>query len=102
MIEVSPLDRVLVLPLDERGGIRALARGEALVGMGTLEQVRAARRELADLENVMFAVGSRSDIPWQEHWFTLIVDREGGAATEAMMRVLAEGGRILTDVQGLP
>jgi len=97
MIEVSSLDRVLVLSLDEMGGIRALTIAQALVGMGSAEQVRAARREFADLENVMFAVGSRTEIPWQEHWFTLIVDRDGGTPTEAMLRVLADGGRIVTD-----
>ena len=85
-----------MLSLAETGGIRALTNGEALVGVGTAEQVRAARREFADLDNVMFVTGSRDEIPWQAGWFTLIVDAEGGAATEAMRRVLAEGGRIVT------
>ena len=90
------MDRILVLSLAETGGIRALANGEALVGVGSAEQVRAARREFADLENVMFVTGSRHEIPWQARWFTLIVDHEGGAVTDAMRRVLAEGGRIVT------
>lgn len=96
MIEASPTDRVLVLSLDGTSGIRALAQAQALVGIGSSEQVRAARREFADLENVMFAVGSRHEIPWREHWFTLIVDTEGGPVTESIQRALAEGGRIET------
>lgn len=96
MIVAAPTDRVLVLSLAGTSGIRALALSQALVGIGTSEQVRAARREFADLENVMFAVGSRDEIPWREHWFTLIVDTEGGPVTEAMQRALAEGGRIET------
>jgi hypothetical protein len=96
MIEISASDRVLVLSFREPGAVRMLTRGEALVGVGTAEEVRAARREFADLDNVMFVTGSRDEIPWQARWFTLIVDAEGGAATEAMLRVLAEGGRIVT------
>lgn len=96
MIEVFPVDRVLVLLLAETSGIRALAQGHALVGVGTAEQVRAARREFADLNNVMFVTGSRDEIPWRAHWFTLIVDAEGGAVTEAMERMLAAGGRVVT------
>ena len=96
MIEITSTERVLVLALANTAGLRELARGEALVGVGTGEQVRAARREFADLENVMFVTGSREEIPWQEHWFTLIVDAEGGAVTAAMHRALADGGRIVS------
>ena len=96
MIEVSSEERVLVLSLANTSWIRNLARGHTLVGVGTAAQVRAARQEFADLDNVMFVSGSRDEIPWQTQWFTLIVDGDGGAATEAMQRALAEGGRIVT------
>ncbi|HEY3440093.1 MAG TPA: hypothetical protein VGK29_05055 [Paludibaculum sp.] len=96
MIEISSTERVLVLSLANTTGLRELARGAALVGVGTGEYVRAARRELSDLDNVMFVTGSREEIPWQDHWFTLIVDAEGGPVTGAMQRALAEGGRIET------
>lgn len=95
MIEISSTERVLVLSLANIAGLRELARGEALVGLGTGEHVRAARREFSDLDNVMFVTGSREEIPWQEHWFTLIIDAEGGVATAAMERALADGGRIV-------
>lgn len=95
MIGVTSMDRVLVLSLADTSGIRALTSGEALVGVGSAEEIRAARREFADLDNVMFVTGSRDEIPWQTQWFTLIVDAEGGAATEEMLRVLAPGGRIV-------
>jgi hypothetical protein len=102
MIEISSTERVLVLSLANTAGLRDLARGEALVGLGSGEQVRAARRELSDLENVMFVAGSREEIPWQEHWFTLIVDAGGGAVTAAMERALADGGRIVTGSYAAP
>ena len=95
MGRVSETERVLVLSLADTSGIRALASGKALVGVGSAEQVCAARREFADLDNVMFVRGSRDEIPWQTQWFALIVDADGGAATEAMLRVLAPGGRIV-------
>ena len=98
MIDITPTDRVLVMSLENTTEIRALARGQALVGIGTGEQVRAARREFADLDNVIFAVGSRDEIPWRPHWFTLIVDTEAGAVTDAIRRALAENGRIVTEV----
>lgn len=96
MIEVSSTERVLILSLAETSGIRKLAQGEVLVGVGTAEQVRTARREFADLDNVMFVTGSRDEIPWQARWFTLIVDAPGEPPTVAMLQALAEDGRIVT------
>ncbi len=102
MMPVSSEERVLVLSLADTAAVRALAQGQALVGVGTADEVRAARRAFADLENVMFVPGSRDEIPWQPAWFTLIVDPQGGPATEAMLRALAEGGRIVSGSQAAP
>lgn len=96
---MKPTDRVLVTNLDRRELLpvwaAALPEG-ALVGLGTGDQVRAARRECAACENVMFVVGHRADIPWQELWFDLIVDDDPLTATSEMVRVLVPEGRIVT------
>ncbi|MGJ5817405.1 hypothetical protein [Paludibaculum fermentans] len=93
---VTPDDRVLVLCLQDTAPLRDLAKAYALVGMGTAEQVQAARRALADLTNVMFVQGNREEIPWQDRWFTLILVDGDPEPTQAMTRVLAEGGRIVS------
>jgi SAM-dependent methyltransferase len=96
---MNPNDRVLLTSLDRRERLphwaRLLSQG-ALVGLGTEDQVRAARRECAAFDNVMFVVGHRAGIPWQERWFDLIIDADPLAATSEMVRVLVPGGRIVT------
>ncbi len=92
-------DRVLVLGLARCSSARlrqwaaTLTEG-FLVGLGEDSAVRRARRELADLDNVLFTPGGREDIPWKEGFFTLILDAEGGAETAEMRRVVRAGGRI--------
>ena len=92
-------DRVLVLGLEQCSSARlrewaaTLTEG-FLVGLGGDDAVRQARRELADLENVMFTPGSRDGIPWKEVFFTAILDAEGGEETTEMRRVLRGDGRI--------
>jgi len=94
---MNPTDRVVVTSLADlirlRGWAEAVREG-VLVGLGSEEEVRAARREMAAFENVMFVVGSRNDVPWQERWFSVILD--AGEPTAEMLRVLAPGGRIIT------
>ena len=91
--------RVLVLGLAQCPSARlrewaaTLTEG-FLVGVGDHSEVRRARRELADLANVLFTPGGREEIPWKEDFFTLILDAEGGAETAEMRRVLRGGGRI--------
>lgn len=94
MIEAS--DRVLVIGLSRRDELPAWARQcSLLVGIGAENDVYAARRECAHLDNVMFSFGDRDGIPWRAEYFSLIFDTEGEPPTEAMRRVLAPGGRIL-------
>lgn len=94
MIEAS--DRVLVVGLARREELAAWAsRCSLLVGVGGEDDVYAARRECAHLDNVMFAVGGRAGIPWRDQYFSLILDTEGGEPTAQMRRVLAPGGRVI-------
>jgi hypothetical protein len=93
---VTSQDRVLVLSLHDRSDLRTWAQGCLLVGLGADDEVREARREFADLDNVMFVVGGRSEIPWQSHFFSVMVDAHGGEPTAEMLRCLAEDGRIVT------
>lgn len=95
MIEAE--DRVLVIGLAKRDHLAAWAGAASLlVGIGADDDVFEARRDCVRLDNAMFAPGTRDDIPWRDHYFTLILDTEGGEPTPAMQRVLAPGGRILT------
>ena len=92
-------DRVLVVGLAQCSSARLRKWAEVLtegflVGVGEESAVRQARRELADLENVLFTPGGRKEIPWREDFFTLILDVEGGAETAEMRRVMRGGGRI--------
>ncbi|MBI5283409.1 MAG: hypothetical protein HY858_17145 [Candidatus Solibacter usitatus] len=95
-VSVTSEDRVLLTSLRDRTHLPALAAGHLLVGLGTGEEVRAARREMAAHDNVMFIAGHRDDIPWRPAWFTLIVDPGGGEQSSAIERSLAPSGRIVT------
>jgi hypothetical protein len=96
---LHPDDRVLVLQTERHSALRlrewaqALPQG-VLVGIGDQSAIRAARRDLAECENALFASGSRQEIPWQAGFFTVIFDTEGGAETPEMRRVLHPSGRI--------
>jgi len=90
-------DRVLLTSLAGVDGLRDLAlavRAGALVGLGTRDEVFAARKLCADLDHVMFVEGSREEIPWTEAWFDLIFDEQPEAPTREMLRVLKPGGRV--------
>ncbi|MBI4892670.1 MAG: hypothetical protein HY821_18745 [Acidobacteria bacterium] len=95
---MAPDDRVLVTSLEDASSLQrwaALLTSGALVGLGTLDQVRAARRLCASFDNVMFIEGGRQEIPWQEAWFTLILDSKPEDPTPEMARVLAPQGQVL-------
>jgi len=91
-------ERILVLDLTNPGRVAAWAREAYLVvGVGDLEQVRAARRACAELDNVMFVEGTRAEIPWQPGFFDVIVDPGEGETTPAMTMAMALGGRIVRE-----
>lgn len=95
-LPVTAQDRVLILSLKDPALPRRFRAAFAVVGMGSPEEVRAARRACADLANFMFVPGGPEEIPWQERWFTLILSSGDPVPTPAMLRVLAEGGRVVS------
>lgn len=91
-------ERILIILPDADLPIERWAGAcDSVTGVGTLGQVRAARRRFAGVENAMFTPGSRDEIPWAKGRFSLIVDDTGAEPTREMMRVLAAGGRVVRD-----
>jgi hypothetical protein len=92
-------DTVLVLGLDRRDFVVRLAPSvRLLVGVGEEDDVRAARREFAALDNVMFVEGNREEIPWAAAQFSVIIDLSSLKPTAEMLRVLKSGGHIAQSV----
>ncbi len=90
-------DRVLLTSLGCGARLRELAlavREGALVGLGRREEVWEARRLCAEFDHVMFIEGSRSEIPWAEEWFDVIVDGTPETPTPEMLRVLRRDGKV--------
>jgi hypothetical protein len=95
----SEQDRVLFLTAPEDGFLRALAgrlTGGLVVVLGTDEEVSQGRRRYANLDNVMFVAASAEEIPWQDGFFTRVLDPAGlwASSSKAAMeiaRVLALG-----------
>jgi len=73
-------ERVLYLAIPEIAVIRVLSaeleRG-LVVALGTDETVRDARRQCAELDNVMFIVATPDDIPWRSGFFSRVIDPRG-------------------------
>jgi hypothetical protein len=92
-------DRVLFLTLPDANTVRAVAervpRG-LVVGVGEDDVIRAGRRELADLDNVMLipAGGPGDPIPWQDGFFTRVIAPHHREIEPEMLRVTAPGGYI--------
>lgn len=98
MIAPEAGDRVLMLAIADVGELRRIAQAVTrglLVGLGTADEVHAARRALADLDNVMFVIREGTDIPWRDGFFTLIVAPDLEQATGEMRRVAAPGASVL-------
>lgn len=97
--QLRPNDRVLVLQPESYSASRLREWAQALpdgilVGLGELTAIRTVRRELADCENVLFTHGSRTEIPWRDGFFTVIIDGDGDGETPEVRRVLDPSGRI--------
>ena len=99
-LDIRPNDRVLLLSIPEILLVLELAdrleRG-VIVGLGDAEQVRAARRLARDRVNVMFQPGAPDEIPWQDGFFSKVVDLKGAwerpeETARDVARVLAPGG----------
>jgi hypothetical protein len=54
-----------------------------LVVLGSDDEVGRGRRRHADLDNVMFVAASAEDIPWQDGFFTQVLDPVGLWANSA-------------------
>jgi hypothetical protein len=76
----SQHDRVLFLTCPEDAFLRALATrlsGGLVVVLGSDDETSQGRRQFADLDNVMFVAASAEDIPWQDSFFTQVLDPRG-------------------------
>ncbi|MGB6432241.1 MAG: methyltransferase domain-containing protein [Candidatus Acidiferrales bacterium] len=111
-ITLPVLDRMQIRPddniLDVGCGAGWLARLLAervpdgrVVGLDVSdEMIRRARRNLADVENVLFVVAGADEIPWDANFFTHAISVESAyywpdppRGLKEIFRVLAEGGR---------
>lgn len=100
MIDLHDRERVLLLSMPDPATIREVARKASagiVVGLGEDEEVRAARKALADVENVIFVAAPPEEIPWQENFFSAVVDTECAWSSpertaREILRVLSPGG----------
>lgn len=101
-IDVQPNDRFLLLSIPEPSFLAELAAllpAGLIVGLGAGEEVREARREARDLDNVMLVPAAPDDIPWRDSFFTKAVDAAGrwppsGKTSAELARVLAPGASV--------
>jgi hypothetical protein len=99
-LDLCPTDRLLLLSIPDAGLVAELARRlerGSLVGLGNAEEVQAARSAARDLVNTMFQPGRPEEIPWQNGFFSRVVDLRGGwenpaTAAREVARVLTPGG----------
>jgi hypothetical protein len=97
----SEHDRVLFLSPPEDGYLQAVAARLTVglvVVLGSDEQVSHGRRQHSGLDNVMFVAASPDDIPWQDGFFSRVLDPAGLCVDSPkvameMARVLASNDR---------
>ena len=104
-IEIAARERVLHLGFGDGEVTCRMARrapeGLVLGVDPSDDNVRAARRQARELDNVMLVVGSPEEIPWQDNFFSVLLTAELTAewarpeqAAREMFRVLGPGGRL--------
>jgi hypothetical protein len=64
-----------------------------VVVLASDERLSESRRQLRDVQNVMVVPAEPEQIPWQENFFTVVVD--SGAAWKNAERVVSEIARVL-------
>ena len=104
MIPLEPDERVLFLSIPPAALVEEAAKGVPhgiVVVIGSRDQVYDARAQLAHLENVMVVPATPDNIPWQDGFFSCVVDVTGLANEDPLVarevkRVLAEGGRMVS------
>ncbi len=101
-LEIRPDDRILLLGIPEPDFLRNIA-GQAVrgvvVGLGTDDAVREARRLSSDVHNVMLVPAPTEEIPWQDQFFTLAIDPEiewldADETAGELSRVMSPGGEV--------
>ena len=97
MIDLKPDDRVLILSIAGLELLQELAGrlpDGLLVGIGSPDEVAAARRALASAENAMFNATSPEEIPWRDAYFTVVLSPPPGSplSEREIRRVLTPDG----------
>lgn len=81
-------ERVLFLGIPAPEVIREwAARLERGLIVVLAEDIHEARRVHAALENVMFVPGTAEEIPWQDAFFTRVIDTEGPRGDRAAREI---------------
>ncbi|MCP5117293.1 MAG: class I SAM-dependent methyltransferase [bacterium] len=98
--DIRPDDRVLLTSIPEIDVVLALSdrltKG-MLVGLGAMEEVAEARQAAREKSNVMFQPGSAAEIPWQNEFFSTVIDTRCDwarpeQALKEILRALVPGG----------
>ena len=99
MIDLKPDDRVLILSIAGLELLQELAGrlpDGLLVGIGSPDEVAAARRALASVDNAMFNAASPEEIPWRDAYFTVVLSPPPASplAERELRRVLDAQGEV--------
>ena len=101
-LTIRPDDRILLLgvaPPEFLRKIAAQAERGVVVGLGTDDAVREARRLSSDVHNVMLVPAATEEVPWNDQFFTVAIDPDSewldaeGTAAE-LARVMGPGGEV--------
>lgn len=106
-LAIRPDDRILLLSIPETEFVLELStRLETglVVGLGEHEEVYAARPKTRDRTNVMFHPGPPEQIPFQDGFFSKVIDlkcrwEDPGRVAHETARVLAPAGRAFLAIE---